>query len=146
MDGIDERQGDLDGHAAVRQAGPGGLVVGLDGGRVLSEGQLDANVGVGVAVGDVVDDLADGPAAFAVGGVELGVVEPGNGLAKTGGQLAEGFDLVGARAFRGGVEAADRIAKFVRGVHGTNGITAGRRSECEKENGLASSPTCEASC
>ena len=67
------------GSAAVGQIGPGGLVVGLDGGPILGERQLEADIGVGVAVGQVMHHLARGPAAFAVGRIELGVAQAGDG-------------------------------------------------------------------
>lgn len=46
---------------------------------VFGERRLHADVGVDVAIGDVVDDLANGPTAVAVGGVELGFGEAGHG-------------------------------------------------------------------
>jgi len=80
---VDERERDIDGKpAAVGERGPGGLVVWLDGGPIFGEGELEANVAVGVAVGDVVHELADGPATVAVGRVDLRVVEAGDGFAE----------------------------------------------------------------
>jgi hypothetical protein len=43
-----------------------------------------------VAVGDVVDKLADGPAAFAIGGVELGGAEAIDGGAEVLRERGEG--------------------------------------------------------
>ena len=86
-----------------------------------------------MAVGEVVDDLADGPTVGAVGGVKLGVAEAGHGLAQVDGKLAEGFDLVGAGAFRGRAEAADGVAEFVQGAHGPNGITGRGQSAARKK-------------
>ncbi len=81
VEGFDEFEGPLDGRGGVVQGGPGLLVVGLDGGPVLGEGEANADDGVHVAVGDVVDELADGPAAFAVWRVELLVAEALDGVA-----------------------------------------------------------------
>ena len=86
------------GMRAVGQSRPGGFVVGLDGGPVLGERELEADVGVGVAVGEVMHDLAHGPAAVAIGRVELGVVE----AADRGAQ--------GARAAGAGFQCARRGA------------------------------------
>jgi len=47
------------------------LHVGLDGGLVFGERQLAANIRIHVAVGDMMRDLAQRPAAVAVGSVEL---------------------------------------------------------------------------
>ena len=75
------------------QLGPGGFVVGLDGGPVLSERELEADVGVGVAVGDVMHHLAHGPAAVAIGRVELRVAEARDGRAQALGQQAQRFNV-----------------------------------------------------
>lgn len=51
------------------------FVVRLDGGLVFSEGEAKANEGIHVRIGDVVDELAYGPAAVAIGGVEMRFAE-----------------------------------------------------------------------
>ncbi len=66
------------GACAVGELRPCSFVVGLDGGPILSERELEADIGVRVAVGDVMHDLAHGPAAVAIGRVELGVGEAVN--------------------------------------------------------------------
>jgi len=62
----------------------------------------------------VVDELADGPAAFAVGGVDLGLAEVADGLAELLGHLSKGEDGV-ATIFGcdagGRSELADGIAR-----------------------------------
>jgi hypothetical protein len=68
--------------AGVGQLGPEFLVVGLDGGPILGEREADADAGIHVAVGDVMDELADSPAAVAVRGVELGGTEAFDGGAE----------------------------------------------------------------
>ena len=84
--GADHQQRDSDWNvAAVSQLGPGFLVVGLDRGPVLSEGELAANVSVGVTVGDVVDQLTHGPAALAIRSVELVNVQAIGGRLNTSG-------------------------------------------------------------
>jgi len=72
----------LDGGGRVVQIGPGGFIVGLDGGIIFREGEADADEGVHVAIGEVMDNLPDGPATFAVRGVEVAVVETLNGVTK----------------------------------------------------------------
>ena len=70
------------GASRVGEFGPLGFLVGLDRRLVFGEREPQADEGVHVAVGDVVDDLADGPAAFAIGRVELRVVEAADGRAQ----------------------------------------------------------------
>ena len=48
-----------------------------------------------MAVGDVMHELADGPAAIAVGSVELRVLEPIHGFAQAIRQLAKDGDVRG---------------------------------------------------
>ncbi len=72
VEAVEEAEGGLCGDdVCVLEFGPGGFVVGLDGGFVLCQRELEADVAVHVAVGEVVDDLAYRPTAFAIGGVEL---------------------------------------------------------------------------
>ena len=92
VEAFDELEGPLDGGGGVMEGGPGGLVVGLDGGPVFGEGEADTYDGVYVAVRDVVDDLTEGPAAFAVWGVELRVSEALDGVAEFAGEIGEGCD------------------------------------------------------
>jgi hypothetical protein len=76
-----------------------------------------------VAVGDVMDDLADCPATFAVGGVELSVVEAGNGGAEARGELAQGLNVRstnGGSVFSGRTEFSDGITRIVKIAHGKN--------------------------
>jgi hypothetical protein len=55
---------------------------------------VDAEEGGHVRVGDVVDELADGPASFAVRRVEFGIAEAAEGLAELFGHLSKGEDGV----------------------------------------------------
>ena len=117
VEGFDEVEGPLDGGGGVVEDGPGVFVVGLDGGPVLGEGELEAEDGVHVGVGDVVDELADGPAAVTVGGSELGVVEVLDGVAKVGGEIGEdgdGGEAVVAGDGLGRLELADGVPGIVR--------------------------------
>ncbi len=115
MQRLDELERPLDGGDRVMEVSPGTLVVGRDGGIVFGECEAHANEGVHVAVGDVVNELADGPAAFAVGRVELGLVELGAGVTQVFGQLGEGPESALQHALRQGLagvgplEAADRV-------------------------------------
>ena len=116
MQRFDKLERPLDRGDRVMQVGPGCFVVGHDSGIVFRQCEANADEGVHVAIGDVVDELADGPAAFAVGGVELALVELGAGVAKTFGKLGEGPDCGLNLAFGqrlagvGPVEAADGVA------------------------------------
>jgi hypothetical protein len=68
----DERERRLNGHtAAVGQVGPCSLVVGLDGGPFFGERELESDIGVGMAVRNVMHHLAHGPTALAIGCVKL---------------------------------------------------------------------------
>ena len=75
VDVFDDGKGGFDRKRGIGQQGPGVLVVGLDGGLVFGEGEAEADEGVHVGIGDVVDELADGPAAVAVGGVQVRFTE-----------------------------------------------------------------------
>ena len=119
---VDEDQRAIDGQARVGQARPGGFVVGLDGGPILGERELEADVGIGVAVGEVMHDLAHGPAAVAIGRVELRIAQAADRGAKALGEQAQSFNLRGANAGHAGggrAEAPDGIAKvFMIGLIG----------------------------
>jgi hypothetical protein len=84
----------------VFEFGPGGFVVWLDGGLDLGESKSPADVGVHVAVGDVMGHLANGPAAFAIRGVDLRVAEARDGGTQPGGSSGNFGD--GGFAHRGG--------------------------------------------
>ena len=111
---------DSRGNVAVRKFGPGGFVVGLDGRPVFSERLLEAEEGIAVAVGEVMHKLAHGPAAFAIGRVQLGIVQPGNGGAKGSRQIAQNLESVRRDACSdrkdSKSEAANRMTKISRSV------------------------------
>src|ERR1017187_2689131 len=60
------------------------LVVALDLRRILDQREVAAAVSVGVAAGEMVDDLTEGPAVRTVPRIELRVVESADGLAEKG--------------------------------------------------------------
>ena len=96
----------------VGQLGPELLVVGLDDGPVLGEREADADVGVHVAVGEVMHELADGPAAVAVRRVELGGTEAFDGgaeILRKRGENSEGGVVVGDVGF-GTAESSHGVA------------------------------------
>src|SRR5262249_49018270 len=76
--------------ARVGQGGPAALVVGFDRRPVFGQGPLEADVAIHVAVGEVVDDLPDGPVPVA--GIELFLGQAGHGLAQGGRGLGDGGD------------------------------------------------------
>ncbi len=115
--GFDELEGPLDGGGErVVEVGEEVLGVDDDGGKVFGEGELEAEEGGGMRVAEVVNELADGPAGFAVGGIELVVVESGDGVAELLGEVGEGGD--------GGVElgAGDGAGGLGRGADGVAGV------------------------
>jgi hypothetical protein len=127
VEGLEEFEGPLDGGGCVVERGPGGLVVRLDGRPVLGEGEADADEGVHVAVGEMMDDLAERPAAFAVGCVDLGEVQALNGVAQFGGQIGQGDDgadtlILGDRIGR------DELADWVARVEIGSGHNVWRRA------------------
>ena len=114
------------------------FVVGLDGGSVLGEGKPDAGEGVHVRIGDVVDELPDGPAALAVGGVELAGGERDDGFAEVAGKLGQVLDGVAVEVGSdGGREdgTADGIARVSvgMGLHGLLLLESGRSPKAEAE-------------
>ncbi len=114
VEGFDEVERPLDGGGGVVEGGPGLFVVGLDGRPVLGKGEFDAEEGVHVGVGDVVDELANGPTAVAVGGSKLIVAEVLNGVAEVGGQVGKDADGGKADLMRDGLRALE----FSDGVPG----------------------------
>jgi len=113
MDAFDDLERPLGGSAGVMQRGEEFLVIAGHGGPVFGEGLAEAVEGRHVRVGDVVDKLADGPSAFAVGCVDLRCVEVAEGLAEQLGHLGDDLDGVD-KVFRddgvGGRELADGVA------------------------------------
>ncbi len=120
MQGVEEAERVLGGSCkGVVQFGPELLIVGLDGGPILGERQADADVCVHVAVGDVVDELADGPATVAVRRIELGVaeaVDSGTQIFRERGKGSDVRAVIGEIRF-GAMEFADGEA----GVDGERG-------------------------
>src|SRR5579864_5105674 len=56
---------------SVGEFGPTRFEIRLDGGNVLGESELETHEGVHVAIGNVVDRLANGPTARTVGRIKL---------------------------------------------------------------------------
>jgi len=124
VDAFKEIDGPLDGSDGVVQFGEGSFVVAGNLGPVFGEGFAEAVEGGHVRVGDMVDDLADGPAAFAVGRVELVVFKVEHGRAKLGWHLTNCFDGVTKVFRRNGFtrsEVADGITRVVGLRHGALG-------------------------
>jgi len=116
VNAFDDFERPLWGSGAVGQLGEGLFVVAGDDGPVFGEGFAETVEGGGVGVGDVVDELADGPAAVAVGSVDLGLVEVADRLAELLGHLSESEDGVADVFGRDGVgwsELADGIARVL---------------------------------
>ena len=71
---------------------------GLDRRLVFGEREFEANDGVHVAVGDVMNELADGPAAGAIRRVELRGRETGDGGGQTRRRLGDRVNVLAALA------------------------------------------------
>ncbi len=120
---VDDGERAINGQLAIGEPGPGCFVIRLDGGPIFSERELETDEGVGMAVGDVMDQLTDRPAAFSVGRVELGVAETADGGAELRRKLAHNVDVrvAGGGVITGGrLEAANWIAGVVQFGHGRN--------------------------
>src|ERR1019366_2003276 len=139
---IDELQRYLHrGGARIGQFGPGRLIVGPNGGLALGQRQTPAYVAVHVAVGDVMDGLADGPPFRAVRRIELRVVQPAHSVAVQHGGGGDLRDQRGVPAGRHGlleIELADGIAQ----IHVPDSISRGRewRHEMDRIGSPARSP------
>ena len=81
-----ERGGQV-GDGSVGKLRPPRLVVGLDRGPVLRDGQLEADIGVHVAVRNMVDNLGHGPAAIPIGGEKPGLREALDGPTESRGRF-----------------------------------------------------------
>src|SRR5688572_26850821 len=98
----------------VRELCPCSLVVWLDRGLVLSQAELEANVGVHVTVGDVMDDLLHRPATRPVSSFELVARQASYGRSQRARSLRDLSDKSGVVGFadRGiPMELADWVAK-----------------------------------
>src|SRR5262249_3585520 len=76
--------------AGVFQRDPSAFVIRLNGRSVFRQRQLEADIGVDVAVGQVMHNLPDGPVSVAR--VELLLGQAGNRLAQNGGCLFDDAD------------------------------------------------------
>jgi hypothetical protein len=82
--GFQQRERNFDGSIArVLQLGPESLVVGLDRRLIFGERKFASDVRIHMAVGNVVHDLPDGPAAWAIGRIKLPLGEPGNSVSQS---------------------------------------------------------------
>src|SRR5260370_2475825 len=80
----------------VRQVGPSLLIIRLDGRSLFRECQLATDISVQVAVGNVVDKLANGPAAVTVWHIQLAVGKTEDGFRNTLRQGADHLDMAGS--------------------------------------------------
>jgi hypothetical protein len=140
VQGIEKTERELGGRrASVVEFGPELFIVAFDDGPVLGEGETRTDVSIHVAVGNVMDELADGPAAFAIRGVELDGAEAFDGGAEVLRERGEGGQVrgvVGGIGF-GAAEFADGVARVGGGggglrcgahtPQGTPRVTAGTR-------------------
>ena len=118
VQGVEKIEGWGDGRFRVGEFGPAGFEVGLDGWYVLGEREFEASESVHVAVGNVMDQLADGPAAGPVGRVELLVVEAGDGGAHFRGGFFDVSDVGAALVVGeacGALEFSDGVAQVCFG-------------------------------
>jgi len=126
VNAFDELERPLGGGVGVGQLGEGFFVVALDDGPVFGEGFPYAVEGGGVRVGNVMHDLADGPAAVAIGRVDLAGVEVADGFAEELGEFGERLDGVAAVFWGNGLRQREgaygiaevRVAKLGEFRHG----------------------------
>lgn len=140
VEAFDEIKGPLDRSRGIVKVGPGGLVVGLDGGPVFGEGELGAGEGIHVGVGDVMHKLANCPAAFTVRGVELLGREAVDCVVELAGELGEladgGEAVVGTDVF-GRVEGAEGVARILlRGSFGGHARELLSQTVAQSERGF----------
>src|SRR5580658_5868409 len=104
---VDQHKGRLDRRRlGISKFSPQGFFVGLDGGLVFRERELEARQGVHVAVGDVVDQLADGPAAWTIRRIDLRGRQIRNGGGEARGSVGNHLNVFAALFGR---EAHDRL-------------------------------------
>src|SRR5208283_3854893 len=115
MQRVEQRQRDLNRRRLrICQFGPAILRIRLDRRLLFSERQLEADIGVHMAVGNMMRGLAHGPSAGTIRGVELSLCESFDGCAqlcrRLGNIVNEGaFLIFGKRAVV--VEFADGITQ-----------------------------------
>src|SRR5215470_2069315 len=126
---VEQRQRDLDRRIfCFRQFCPAVLHIGTNRRFVFGKRQLEPNVGVHVAVRDVMRDLTHGPSAVAVWRVQLRIAEiaydsaqPGGSLLDVGEELL--FLLRGERALKG--ELANGETRVRHGVASGSRLSRG---------------------
>jgi hypothetical protein len=121
VDAFDDVERPFGRGVVVVEHGEGGFVVARNGRYVLCEGLADAKESGTMRVSDVMDDLADGPAAFAIGGVYFGHVEMAERLTEKLRHLSESVDGVAEILRHDGVgrnEDTNGIAGIGRGFQG----------------------------
>jgi hypothetical protein len=131
------------GGAGVGEFSPAFLLVSADGGPVLGEGEAHADVRIHMAVSKMMDKLADGPAAVAIGCIELSFAEAGDGgaeILRERGENGDGGGVIG-KVGLGAAETADGVARvcFSRGGGGGCGAHSGkvhRRNRRDKSGGV----------
>src|ERR1700680_130219 len=102
----------------IGKLGPTRFIIGLDGRLVFRQREFEADVGVQVAVRQGMNQLADGPAAWAVGRIELLGREALYRGAKMRGRLIDLIDHIAALFFGRGivpVKSAGGIAQVLLG-------------------------------
>jgi hypothetical protein len=118
MQGIEQGNGNVDGYIPdIVQFRPVLFLIGLEGGCIFRETNLKPAIGVDMAIGDMVDHLLYGPAAFPVWGQQLRLVQVEDGILQ---QLWQEFNIVqpGFLQFVGErlwLVFADGIAEFFEG-------------------------------
>ena len=120
MENLEHGERCLDGRrAAVVELRPRRLIVSFDGRRIFGQRPLASDVGVEMAVRDVVHDLPHGPAVWTIRRVELRFAKITNGGAHVGRCGSDDVDRVATlcigQRFRP-VKPADRIAEIFHGV------------------------------
>jgi hypothetical protein len=90
MQGFEERKGELNGCGfCVCELGPRSFFIDLDCRGTFGEREPDSLVTIQVAVGEMVDNLTNGPTAGAIRGIKLSLAQSGYSPSQVRGQFLE---------------------------------------------------------
>ena len=120
----------------VAKLGPARFFIGLDGGHIFGEREFESHVGVHVAVGNVMRELANGPTAGTIGRVELRGREAGYGGGEARGRFGDRVNESAALRVRDcfrPLEVPDRVTRDL--VPCFTPVVAGKK--CDGSRGRA---------
>ena len=117
MKSIEKHQGNFDWTGlCIRQLRPEIFFIGLDRWLLFGERKAKAEVCIEMAIREVVNDLANGPAAFTIWSIELGWRKLAGSGAELGGSFGDGINRLLAQQ-RGNFEWLLKLSNRVTRVH-----------------------------